>query len=238
MRAALAILVALSLLALASYEPYRYTVPDALIPGDTVKIATAPGALVKVSCVDRGVQRELLERVSNGSLLLEIPWCRDVAVEIYEGESKRVISIPVSPEVKVIVAGAPWDVEREGAIRKIMILVRTNVEGEAIISIRDETRGVLLAKRAVELADRGAYDFYIKIPDNPSFLWYKKLSELRRIRVEIAPPQDTYGENNYDDFYLSVTSPDYWRIPWGATLLLGGVALLALLAALSRRIFD
>lgn len=239
MRFVLVALMALSLHALAlSYEPVSQTVSGALIPGDFIKIFPTQNASIKVSYVDAvGYLRTILERRPEGPIIIEIPWGREMIVEAKDGE-REPLRIPISPEVKVIVAEAPWSTEREGAIRKVLVLVRTNIEGEAKIVIRDVTRDVLLAERTIELRDREVHEFYIKIPDNPSLLVFKKLSELRKIRVEIVTPTDTYAENNYDDFHLTVKSPEYWRIPWGLGLLLGGVILLSLLSALSRRVFD
>lgn len=246
------------------FEPRAVKVKGLILPGDIVDVSVQvtatqfEGNVVKVAyrvycskglvvevAGEGGLTVNLVERRGSASFSLEIPWCKGLVVEVTSIEPSGGFSraaIDLGPEVKVSLL-EPRDPflgeRREGGYLIVKVLTRANVEGEVgLLVVRDETLGLTLLERSVEIADGRVHELYIKVPENPRRLWvFKDLNMLHRISIEYMGV-DSYSGNNITHLYVIVVSSDLWRIPWAASLALGFLVILVIASYITRRLYS
>ncbi|MCX8196393.1 MAG: hypothetical protein N3F67_04880 [Acidilobaceae archaeon] len=225
-----------------SFEPLAVTREGIILPGDSIKVTIyhegeeAPYAVYFLKGEETGViSRGTVKPGSPAELVVNVPWARALAVEV--GGRRWELEIAPESKISVVRRGTKFLDVREGSWVKLMALLRTNVPGErAIVRVVDESAGKVLWEEEVRLWDNQLYEFYVKIGENPRFLVFKEIVVLRPLRVELLA-EDSFEANNVDYLYVTSRADDIWRVPWGLAVAAGGAAIIALLAAIARRVF-
>ncbi|MCS7106528.1 MAG: hypothetical protein NZ902_00200 [Acidilobaceae archaeon] len=228
-----------------AFEPLQTTVEGELIPGDSVKVVIVnreERESAYLIYVQQGEERRILSRGAvppRGSveIVLTLPWARSVIVEV-NGE-RRELQLAPETRLSVVARGGKFMDVKEDTWLKVSVALRTNVAGEkAKIRIVDEREGKLLKEEEIILIDNYVYEFYLKVEENPMiFPLLKELQYSRPLRIEVVG-EDTFPDNNADYLYLTVKAPEIWRIPWGFSVALLGIAVLVALLLLARRAFS
>lgn len=239
------LLLALPASAQVTFEPLQTTVEGKLIPGDSVKVVIANREEREASFtvyVQQGEERKVLSRGvisprGSAEVTISLPWARAVFVEV--GGERHELQISPETRLSLVARGGKFMDIRENTWLKVTVALRTNMVGEkAKVRIVDERENKVLKEEEITLIDNYAYDFYVKIGENPTvFPFLKELLYSRPLRVEVVV-QDTFLDNNVDYLYLTVRAPDIWRIPWGFLVGLLGVAVLAVFVLVARRAFS
>ncbi len=247
-----------------AFEPKTVKVKDLILPEDIVSFKVRVRAVefaddivvlvYEIICVNE--LTEIVIRRGDVSVVLvggeglaifniEIPWCKSLMVKVTPMKFPNVSSslvVNVYPEVRLslVEPREPFLGEkREGGHIIARILLRTNIEGGyGLLIVRDETLGLTLQERRVELSDNRVHDLYIRIPENPTrLLVFKEWSMLHKIAIVYEGP-DSYPHNNLVNLYVIAVAGDIWRIPWAASVAIGFIVSLIILAYVTKRLYS
>jgi hypothetical protein len=248
-----------------SVKPVFSKVEGVILPGDVVRVTVSvrstgfSGDSVRVDYVvvcggDSGVfvvGRGGVDVVLDGGLgsasfNVEVPWCGSLTVEAaplgLAVEPSRV-TVGIGPEValRLVEPRDPFLGERrEGGYIIVRVLTRTNVDGGyGVLVVRDETLGLTLLERRIEVVDGRVHEVYIRLPENPVRLGvFKEWSMLHVISIRLVSESgDSYPDNNVVNLYAVILADDIWRIPWALSVAAGFIVALVVLAYMSRRLY-